>query len=798
MSLGLWGYSEARAWRAAETWTAHTRDVIEVLIEASGNTKAAAAALQASRPSGAAAQPGVRPGALEAVSDAVRRARDLTRDNPIQQRRVDTLETLLQGEIRGNAALTVPLGASEGEGKGLGRIESTLKDMLTTERQLLEERRGEASRRADAARRSIATGFPVGIVLLLVGLLRLTSEAERSARSETALLERESRWTATLMSIGHGVIVFDAGGVVEQMNRAAEQLTGSTGAGLPIEEVLRLVDAHTRQPLFLPPPGELPHGAAISLPEHSVLVLGQGVERPIAGTLASVIDERGGFRGAVVTFRDMTEARATDARFERLLEAAPDAILIVDGTGRITTANTQAEVLFGYSAAELGTMRIEALVPQRLRERHLQHRSAYTADPSPRPMGAGIALFALQKSGKELPVEISLSPAPDGLVIASVRDVSKRRDLERFRDEYIGYISHDLKNPLSVISLQARLLEQQLAARGLGEESRSVEVISRSASFIAGLVRELLEMAYVESDQIQIRPEAVFLPTFLKDVLERTVSSSDRPRLRLEIRDESVGLFEASHVERVVANLVQNAIKYSAQAAPIVIRLEAEGPVARVSVSDEGPGLEPDEAAYVFDKYRRARSARTKEGLGLGLYISRKIIEAHGGRIDVTSTPGKGSSFSFTLPLLPTGKREAHPISSAPTPGAGELDLRGKRLLLVDDEANAVAALKVLLSEEGLVVTAALSGEEALLAAQIERPDVVVVDVEMPGMTGVELLHLLRASQPALPAVIMSGFMSHHAGIAEVRNLTGAAYVGKPLNVDELVRTLRRLLAAPS
>jgi len=479
------------------------------------------------------------------------------------------------------------------------------------------------------------------------------------------------------------------------------------------------------------------------------------------------------------------------------LESLPDAVVVVDGRGCIRRVNPRAEQLFGYASEELVGQRVELLVPEAARERHAQHFLAFQRAPQVRPMGAGM-LMARHKSGRELPVEIMLSPNRDGSVLAVVRDVTMRRELERFRDEYVGYVSHDLKNPLSVISLQARWLAQQLAGRSLRDEERAVEVIAESAAFIDRLVRELLEMCYLESDEVEVHPEPTELVPFLKAVLERTVSTSDRARIRLEIHDAAVARIDGNRIERVVVNFVQNAIKYSPHHTPIVVRLEAKGPMAVVSVIDAGAGLHPEEAAFVFDKYRRTDSAKKREGMGLGLYISRLIVEAHRGKVGVDSRLGAGSTFWFHVPLVPQEPRRVPysiTLEPAPAPVVREA-IDGRRVLVVDDEANAVSALVALLGEEGLVVAGATSGKQALDLAAAAPPDAVVLDVEMPGMTGIELLARLRERQPELPAIIMSGYMEHHAGIAEARESAGAAYVGKPVDVDDLVEALRRVLAS--
>lgn len=490
----------------------------------------------------------------------------------------------------------------------------------------------------------------------------------------------------------------------------------------------------------------------------------------------------------------LSTTKASELRFQRLVEAAPDAIVIADPQGRISIVNHQAGALFGYAAGELIGQPVELLIPERLRERHVDHRRGYEQAPAVRAMGSGLSLLARRKDGTVCPVEVSLSPlhTPEGTqVIAAVRDVTRRRELERFRDEYVGYISHDLKNPLSVIVLQARVLARSLDRHGSAEEKRSVGVIAESAAFIDNLVRELLEMAYVESDQIEIHPEPVELAGFLESVLERAVSTSDRARVRLEITEPSTVSAEPSRIERVVANLMQNALKYSPPGSPIVVRLAAVDDRAVVSVIDRGPGIAPDERSYVFDKYKRASSARTTEGLGLGLYISRKIIEAHGGEIGVDSAPGQGASFFLRLPRIAAAPPRAGASPATPPPRD---ELRGLKVLLVDDEANAIAALVALLEDEGLDVSSATSGERALTLAAARRPDVAVIDVQMPGMSGLTLLSRLREHDPGLQAVIMSGHLADHAGIAEARASGGVAYVGKPVDLDELLRTLGRLV----
>lgn len=495
-----------------------------------------------------------------------------------------------------------------------------------------------------------------------------------------------------------------------------------------------------------------------------------------------------------VEWRETTAAGAPDqARLD--LDSIPDAVVVVSAQGRIVQVNANAEVLLGYERGELRGRHVEVIVPERFRADHVAQRQGFQEAPRNRAMGAGKQLCARHKSGREVPVEIMLSPGVAGSVVAVVRDITKRREVERLRDEYLGYISHDLKNPLSIITLHARLLARKLAARDLDDEGRAVEIIAQAAAFIEKMVRELLEMSYLEVEDAHIHKEPTKLERFLEAVLERTVSTPDRARVKLDILSPATAWVDVVRIERVVVNFVQNALKYAPSDSAIIIRLEARGDMAVVSVTDEGPGLTSEEASYVFDKYRRTQRAGTRDGLGLGLYLCQKIVEAHDGKIGVESKPGEGSRFFFEVPMT-RGTRKESPATAKPLPIEDDFRsrLRGTHVLIVDDEANAVSALAELLRDEGIVVTTATSGAQALEKIGAYRPDAAVLDVEMREMSGLVLLQRLRQLVPNVPAVFMTGYMEHHAGISLALATSGAAYIGKPVDVDELLRTLGRIL----
>lgn len=218
-------------------------------------------------------------------------------------------------------------------------------------------------------------------------------------------------------------------------------------------------------------------------------------------------------------------------------------------------------------------------------------------------------------------------------------------------NEDVAALAHDLKNPLTIIMLEANQIEHRLGARTTPAVLRGLERIAQNAAYIDRLVSDLLDVASADAGKLDLRIERLDLARILRDAVNRAVATPDRERVRLEIRSIVYAEGDAMRIERVVTNLVNNAFKYSGPGGYVTLRLDQRGPYACVSVIDQGPGLSADEARRVFERYRRATTG-AQQGYGLGLYTCRRIIEAHRGRIGVASTPGRGARFYFELPLL--------------------------------------------------------------------------------------------------------------------------------------------------
>lgn len=218
-------------------------------------------------------------------------------------------------------------------------------------------------------------------------------------------------------------------------------------------------------------------------------------------------------------------------------------------------------------------------------------------------------------------------------------------------DDELAQLVHDLKNPLATISLEVELVNAQLMAGKQLDAVSSIDRIRRNVGYLDRLIYDVVDVCTLTAGRLVLRRAPCELRALLAQVIDRVVPTSERARVTLETGDAAEAIVDSLRIERVVANLIDNALKYTPATGNIAIRLTRDDRSVQISVSDAGPGLSRGEIELVFDPYRRASTSRGRAGTGLGLYVSKQIVEAHGGHIGVESARGVGARFFFALPL---------------------------------------------------------------------------------------------------------------------------------------------------
>ncbi|MFM0327517.1 CheR family methyltransferase [Caballeronia glebae] len=530
--------------------------------------------------------------------------------------------------------------------------------------------------------------------------------------------------------------------------------------------------------------------------------------------------------GAVLTLIDITKRRRAEAAArsseERLKLAALTtddyAIIVQDQDGMILSWNRGAQRIFGFEEHEVVGKLIDLIfVPEdrvngaALAERETAKKEGRAEDER----------WHLRRDGRKIycsGVMTSIDTVGFKGLAKIARDLTDRKSVEsqqqlqlalerairaqaetanRQKDEFFAILSHELKNPLNLIHVKAELLSRSPEVKDIALVQDAADAIQRSVIGQSKIIDDLLDLSRVRTGKLALHFSPVDLASVLRAIVEASEAEAANKQIRMSVSGVDASLTiqaDPVRLEQMIWNVVRNAVKFTPHGGQVSLSLTRDDRYACVEVRDTGQGIAPDFLPKVFDMFSQADGAgrRDRGGLGIGLSLTKQLVEMHGGRIEGTSAGlGQGSSFRLWLPhRLPTSS------GSRPTATADPSILKGLRVLLVDDSLEGLEGFRTLLELEGTQVRAESSPEAALAVATESEFDLILSDIGMPTMSGYELIAKLR-ELPAcktIPAIALTGF-GREQDAAEALRAGFDAHLGKPVSLSALLAAIGGNLA---
>jgi PAS domain S-box-containing protein len=683
---------------------------------------------------------------------------------------------------------------------------------------------------------------------VIIGYLFVATDNSARKLAEAALLKADALKNAIFNSANFASIAIDAKGVIQIFNVGAERMLGYTADDVmnkltpaDISDPQELIDR--AQALSSELGAEIAPGFEALVFKASrgigdvyelTFVRKDGTRLPARVSVTALRDAQDTIIGYLLIVTDNTarkqveaeqkllDQRLRDQQFytRSLIESNIDALSATDPFGIITDVNKQMEALTGCTRDELigapfkyyftDPQRAEAGIKRVLKEKKVTNYE----------------LIARASDGQETVVSYNATTFYDGDgrlqgVFAAARDVTERKHWEQVlqdknielesaksiaekanfaKSEFLSSMSHELRSPLNAILGFAQLMDSDSLQPTLAQKESIVHIL-QAGWHLLKLINEILDLAKIESRQVPLSEEAVALDEVLLECKAMIEPQAQQLGIKLNfpLIVPYFVLADRTRLKQILINLLSNAIKYNrTQGAVEVICIEQTEGRIRVSISDTGEGLSADKIGQLFQPFNRlGQEAGSHEGTGIGLVVSKRLVELMGGTIGVDSTLGEGSVFWFELAaeLEPTS-----PAAEAQTMELPQAQLRSdaqpKTLLYVEDNpANLMLVEQIIARQLGIHLLTAPNGESALEIARVFQPDVILMDINLPGITGFDALKLLRSSKATahIPVVAISA----NAMPQDIEKGLKAGfflYITKPININKFIEALEASL----
>ena len=630
--------------------------------------------------------------------------------------------------------------------------------------------------------------------------------------------DAQLRLAAIVASSEDAIISKDLTGTIASWNPAAERIFGYTEAEAIGRSIRMLIppELQSEEDEVLRRVGA---GEVIDHYE-TVRVRKDGQRVEVSLTVSPIRTPDGRIIGASKIARDLsrTQRIQSDAlRLAAIVDSTDDAIVSKDLNGIVMTWNPAAEAMFGFSASEMVGQSIRRIIPDDRQDEEDEVLSRIRR-------GDRVDHYETirrRKDGTPIPVSLTVSPilSQGGRVIGAskiARDITDRkraederqhllqiaRESSRLKDEFLATLSHELRTPLNAIVGYVRMLRAGLLTGD--KQSRALDIVSRNVTSLTQMVEDVLDVSRIISGKVRLELQSVELPAVIEAAVLTMRPTADAKGVGFEaIVDPLTPVVsgDPERLQQILWNLFSNAVKFTPRGGRVQVRLERVRSHVEITVTDTGLGIPAEFLPHAFERFRQADSSisRAHGGLGLGLAITRHLVELHGGRIAVASDgPGKGSTFRIELPVRivhgegPFSQPEhAQPVQADAAIAVPQL--RGIRILAVDDDRDSLALVREILEPTGATVVTADSGEQALQSLDRARPDVLLADLAMPQMNGYQLIDRVRRSERleirSIPAVAFTAYARSEDRTKALRS-GFQMHLAKPIDPAELMAAM--------
>ena len=637
----------------------------------------------------------------------------------------------------------------------------------------------------------------VGGIKMFTGVVRDISER---LEAESKQKDVENRTKAIVDTVVDGIVTISELGIIETVNPSVTRMFGYSEEEMVGQNIKMLMP----EPYKDEHDGYLKHHHDTG--EKKVIGIGRQVQgQRKDGTIFPIdlaVNEMhvGGIKMFTGVVRDISDRIAAESkqkdienRTRAILDTVVDGIITIDKMGVIETVNPATLKVFGYSEEEMVGQNVKMLMPNPYKDEHDGYLKHHRVTGEKKVIGIGREVEGQRKDGSIFPLELAVSEMMingQQCFTGIVRDITERKHAETLKEEFISTVSHELRTPLTSIRGSIGLLTGGLAGEFSDKARQLLTIAHNNTERLLMLINDILDLSKIESGKMDFKFAEMDVQSFLEEAIASNHGYAEQHGVSYVLENNVMGAklhADENRLMQVMNNLMSNAAKFAPQGDKIVISVNRHHQQIRISVTDHGSGIPKELEPRIFDKFTQADSSDTRQvgGTGLGLNITKAMIEKHNGRIAFASEQGVGTTFYFDIPELITNEMPNNLKKLTNQPDM--------RILICEDEPDIASLLRLMLTQSGFESDIASTAKEAEELLSKNHYIAMTLDIMLPDKNGIDLYKDLRENSATknMPIVFVSAKADQTKDSIEGRSFNGSVeWINKPVNADHLIEAI--------